>query len=92
MKYSYPRDLLEYFYYSSKSLFSLYLIKTQIIYNKKLTNKKNKIMEKELIKNAVVLGLVSSASSLVVTLLATGIINAIDNYEYKKAKKRVEGY
>ena len=91
MKYSYPRDLLEYFYYSFKSLFS-YLIKTQIIYNKKLTNKKNKIMEKELIKNAVAIGLISSASSLVVTLLATGIINAIDNYEYKKAKKRVEGY
>ena len=90
MKYSYPRDLLEYFYYSSKSLFSLYLIKTQIIYNKKLTNKKNKIMEKELIKNAVVLGLVSSASSLVITLLVTGIIERVDIYKDKKAKQRKE--
>ena len=91
MKYSYPRDLLEYFYYSSKSLFSLYLIKTQIIYNKKLTNKKNKIMEKELIKNAVAIGLISSAYSLVITLLVTGIIERVDIYKDKKAKQRKEG-
>ena len=48
-------------------------------------------MEKELIKNAVAIGLISSAYSLVITLLATGIINAIDIYKDKKAKQRKEG-
>ena len=47
-------------------------------------------MEKELIKNAVVLGLVSSASSLVITLLVTGIIERVDIYKDKKAKQRKE--
>lgn len=48
-------------------------------------------MEKELIKNAVAIGLISSAYSLVITLLVTGIIERVDIYKDKKAKQRKEG-